>query len=127
MFMLIPAALVLLSSVCSENRVLPLEGLGDTVQLSAIIAQVKCECGMGADGDIHVVLQDSGQYLLAEIMPGSAPYAYGRSLHAGQRVTIVGLRYFDHEHGPRSKRFPLREHNHYHVEIHPVTRVLPAT
>ncbi len=110
------------SSVCAEDKMLPLDGLGDTVQVTGLIASAHKEFG---DGDIHVIIKDSCQgtlkFLLAEIMPGTPAYAaYQRTRPLnGSLVSIKGLRYFDHEHGPKGM-FLLTEHNHYHVEIHPV-------
>lgn len=107
------------STVCNEGKLPRFEGLGEKVTVTAKLTQDTYE---RKDNDIHLVLQDSGCTLVAEIMysdtelwrefymkyePTDAPK------YPNKIVTVTGLRYYDHEHDVTGAA-PNQ------VEIHPV-------
>ncbi len=73
----------------------------DLVQVSATITQYRLE----KDGDIHLILEDSGCTMIAEIIPGSPlRKMFKATSHwkkCGKRMNIMGTDFFDHEHGQR--------------------------
>ncbi len=133
--MILIQALLILSSVCHEQTLSPHEGAKDTVQLTATI----CEYRHESDGDYHLYISDSGCGMIAEVVPHSKAMETFLELIDGQpqsksgkywipiKVTITGIRYFDHEHFKMPNRCGLRpDTGGYHIEIHPVTQLAIA-
>ena len=90
----------------------------DTVQVTATLTGYRLE----RDGDIHLILEDSGCTMIAEITPNSPCrdsfiQAFGKPsnrLHqASKIVTVTGLGFWDFPHRQRGAAPNQRE-------IHPV-------
>ncbi len=88
----------------------------DTIAVHAMIDCYKRE----EDGDIHLVLSDSGCTMIAEIEDGSPERskfkATSRWKYLQKRATITGVRYYDHIHGQRGVA-------PNGIEIHPVLKI----
>src|ERR1035437_1422113 len=97
------------SSVCAELQLKPFDGLGDTVRVTGMLCGYSYEKN---DGDYHLYLSDSNCEMIAEIMAGTPASLAFRALRKEWgspetkeginwqpiRITVTGLRYYDHEH-----------------------------
>jgi hypothetical protein len=97
---------------------------GDTVTVVAVIDSFYTE----ADGDVHLVLRDSGCRMIAEITdsadirPAFDAEHHPKRKHMGwgERERITGIIYYDHAHN-------VKFHAPNWIEIHPVTKIEPAS
>jgi hypothetical protein len=106
------------STVCNENQLKRFDGLGEKVRTTALLSQYTYEPN---DGDIHLVLNDGGCTLVAELMIGTEAWSKffmkfnptEAPKKANVEITVTGLRYYDQEHGVTGAALNC-------VEIHPV-------
>jgi hypothetical protein len=90
--------LLTLSTLCQQVQLLHPE-VRDTVTITATLVQYKIE----RDGDVHLILEDSGCTMIAEVdrahrslLPHKATTHWR---YFGKRVTVTGIGCKDHEHG----------------------------
>ncbi len=111
-------AFALTSSVCIESTFV--QSSGDTIQVTATLVQYRLE----KDGDTHLILNDSGCTMIAELIDTSEARRRfdelirkptSRWKQYGGRVRVTGIRFYDHEHGVKGAAGN-------NVEIHPVTK-----
>ncbi len=105
--------------------------------MTAMLCSYKYQGGEKGDGDYHLYLSDSNCILLAEIMPSTPAmdsfnsiriYEWHAAESAGdnwnpRKVTVTGLRYFDHDHFDFPVNCYTPNSGAYHIEIHPVLSI----
>ncbi len=120
-------------TVCDENQLDRFVGLGDKVQVTAILYAYKYQNGENGDLDYHLNLTDSiGSkcFMIAEIMPGTeaasefkllrkkwgSPPTYEGAGWTPIRITVKGLQYYDVEHNQDGTAIN-------NIEVHPVQSI----